>query len=188
MARAGKGGGRDGSGGGDAALWTHVTRTVAPLRRRRSLQPATPAAAPAPQKPARPARPRPATRAPAPSAPAPALAPGAAAGLDRRTATRLRRGQLAVEGRLDLHGMTRDQAADALQRFLAASRAAGRRCVLVITGKGRRGETGGVIRAELPHWLNRPALRPMVVAFAQARPRDGGAGAFYVYLRRTRAT
>jgi len=184
---------RDDDKNDDAALWTHVARTVAPLKRRRAVRkPEAPKQEP--EKPARPAKPpRPMARVPVapPPATAPELAAGAAPGLDRRTATRLRRGKLAVEGRIDLHGMTRDQAADTLGRFLRSAQARGKRCVLVITGKGLRGEkgggeTGGVIRAELPRWLNGAGLRPIVVAFAQAQPGDGGAGAFYVYLKRER--
>jgi DNA-nicking Smr family endonuclease len=125
-------------------------------------------------------------RSAAPPPTAPELAPGAAPGLDRRTAMRLRRGRLDIEASLDLHGMTRAAAHGALTSFVLAARRRGLRCVLVITGKGLRGEGAGVIRAELPHWLNDPSLRPSIVAYAQAQPRDGGAGAFYVYIRRDR--
>lgn len=185
--------------GDDHDLWAHVTRTVTPLRKRKPLgaRAARPdkdeqSAAPAPpEKPPKkrrgrvPAAPQP---KPAPPRPVPALAPGAAPGLDRRNAMRLRRGQLPIEGRIDLHGMTVDEAGTALRRFLMMARAQGKRCVLVITGKGTRGPggEGGAIRRELPLWLNGPGLRPLVVAFAQAHAKDGGSGAFYVYLRRER--
>jgi DNA-nicking Smr family endonuclease len=114
----------------------------------------------------------------------PPLAAGAPAGLDRRTARRLRRGELPIEDWLDLHGRTQEEAHAALGRFLAAAEAAGRRCVLVITGKGARGEGGGVLRRMVPRWLNEPANRARVVALAPARPRDGGEGALYLLLRR----
>jgi DNA-nicking Smr family endonuclease len=78
-----------------------------------------------------------------PPAPAPALAAGAALGLDRRTATRLRRGQLSIEARLDLHGMILVEAETALGRFLKFAHGRGMRCVLVITGKGLRGPGTG---------------------------------------------
>jgi DNA-nicking Smr family endonuclease len=119
--------------------------------------------------------------------PAPPLAAGTAPGLDKRNLNRLRRGQLSIDGRIDLHGMTRDEARTALLAFLAFQLERGARCVLVITGKGVRGRGTGVIRAALPHWLNDAVLRPGVVAFAEAQPKDGGAGAFYVYLRRRRS-
>lgn len=178
----------------DAALWAEVARTVRPLKRRRPAMPAT-ASETAAGKPAATGRKKPKGRLPKAVQPAPPprampeLAAGLAPGLDRRNALRLRRGELPIEGRVDLHGMTLEQAAGALRRFVLASRKAGRRCVLVITGKGGRGpgQEGGAIRRELPRWLNGGDLRPMVVAFTEAQPKDGGGGAFYVYLRRERA-
>ena len=126
-------------------------------------------------------------RPPPPPPDLPALDRGVAAGVDKRTATRLRRGQIAIEGRIDLHGLTQEDAYQALSAFLAGSQEAGRRCVLVITGKGLRPDGSvGVIRAALPHWLNQPHNRPRVLAFAGAAPRDGGEGALYVLLRRKR--
>ena len=117
----------------------------------------------------------------------PELRHDAQPGLDKRTAARLRRGQLPVEGRIDLHGLTQDEAHRALSAFLDASLAAGRRCVLVITGKGL-GPDGsvGVLRAAVPRWLNEAGIRRHVLAFQQAQPRDGGGGALYVLLKRSR--
>ena len=114
----------------------------------------------------------------------PRLDPVAPAGLDRRTARRLKRGQLAVEARLDLHGKTQSQAHDALRRFIRESRMARRRCVQVITGKGSvaSGE-GGVLRRMTPRWLNEPGLRRHIVAIANAPASGGGAGALYVLLK-----
>ncbi len=97
---------------------------------------------------------------------------------------RLRRGRMRAEARLDLHGMTRDEAHQALGEFLADARAAGRRCVIVVTGRGSVSAGGGVLRNETPRWLNTPALRPLVLGFAEAQPKDGGSGALYVLLRR----
>ncbi|MGH6953750.1 MAG: Smr/MutS family protein, partial [Alphaproteobacteria bacterium] len=117
----------------------------------------------------------------------PELQAGAAIGLDKRTAERLRRGQLPIEATVDLHGMTQAEAHGALGAFLARCHAHGRRSVLVITGKGARSERGeGVLRATVPRWLNAPENRARVLAFATAQPKDGGAGALYVLLRRVR--
>ena len=173
----------------DADLWGRIAGTVKPLKRRPGAAPldqpagnAEAAAKAPPGKPPRSAKPRP---------PAPAreslmpLGPGAAPGLDKRTAQRLRRGQIGIEGRIDLHGMTRVEAHRNLTDFLTSSAIAGRRCVLVITGKGLG---SGILRSEFPRWLNEAALRPLILSFAPAQPRDGGGGAFYVYLRRTRAS
>ncbi len=117
----------------------------------------------------------------------PELKSGASPGLDKRTAVRLKRGQLAIDGRIDLHGMTQDKAHRALEKFLTASQGAGKRCVLVITGKGLRptGETG-VLRNLVPRWMNAPAIRGRVLSFCTAQPRDGGTGALYVLLKRKR--
>lgn len=141
---------------------------------------------------------------PAPPPPKPVIQPahldehvhGLAPGVDRRLQLRLKRGQLPIEGRIDLHGLGRDRAQDALNGFLGRSEAMGHRCVLVITGKGqRRVETGdwesdarevGVIRAALPGWLRGYPNGGRVLAFSRAQPKDGGGGAWYVLLRRRR--
>ncbi len=90
---------------------------------------------------------------------------------------------MAIEARLDLHGKTQDEAHRELSSFIARAQAQGKRLALVITGKGREGK--GVLRESVPRWLNEPALRGRVLALTNAQPRDGGAGALYVLLRRT---
>lgn len=116
----------------------------------------------------------------------PALNTGVAAGMDARNMDRLKRGRIRPEAKLDLHGKTRDQAHRALEEFLARAQADGRRCVIVVTGRGRLSEGGGVIRSEVPHWLNLAPNRSRILGFAQAQPRDGGSGALYVMIRRLR--
>ncbi len=168
----------------EALLWRHVTDGVVPLG---DGTVAVPEDAP-PEEPAATdemARQAPPPRPPPPTVPdLPRLAPGTVAGVDKRTAARLRRGQLPIEGRLDLHGLTQAEAHRELGGFLAAAQDGGRRCVLVITGKGRGAEGGGVLRAAVPRWLNEPGQRERVVIFCHATPRDGGEGALYVLLRR----
>ena len=100
---------------------------------------------------------------------------------------RLKRGRIRPEATLDLHGKTRDEAHRILATFLARAQGDGRRCVIVVTGKGRIGEGGGVIRNEVPRWLNLAPNRGRILGFAQAQPRDGGAGALYVLLKRARS-
>lgn len=178
----------------DSALWRQIAGTVKPLRRRTSPPAVQSDETEAPKATATP-KPRSPARKPGAAAPTllprqveQPLMPGRVAGLDKRTAQRLRRGQLPIEGRIDLHGMTQAEAHANLLRFVTASAKAGRRCVLVITGKGLRGSAGtGVLRSELPRWLNEPVLRPLILSFAPAQPKDGGGGAFYVYLRKARA-
>lgn len=116
----------------------------------------------------------------------PALSHGSLADIDRRTAQRLQRGRLPIEATLDLHGMTQAAAHAALAGFIARSAAAGRRCVLVVTGKGSGREDSGVLRRQVPHWLNQAPLRADVLAFDHARPEHGGLGALYLLLKRRR--
>ena len=105
--------------------------------------------------------------------------------LDRRTAERFRRGRMDIDGRIDLHGMTQAQAHGALAAFIHRAWAEGRRCVLLITGKGGF-SGGGVLRQTAPRWLSEPVLARMILAVEQAQAKDGGDGAFYVLLRRRR--
>jgi DNA-nicking Smr family endonuclease len=106
-------------------------------------------------------------------------------GLDRKIVKRLRRGELAVQSHLDLHGRTLDEAYEALMRFITSSRRAHHRCVLVIHGRGLHSPTpAAVLKEGVVRWLSRGRLSREVLAFASARPHDGGAGAVYVLLRR----
>jgi len=107
-------------------------------------------------------------------------------GFDKKTEMKLRKGSLPVEGRLDLHDMTQAEAFPALIRFVERAYAAGKRTLLVITGKGRVGEGGGVLRRALPHWLEDSRIAAMVLSAVPATLKDGGAGAFYVRLRKRR--
>jgi DNA-nicking Smr family endonuclease len=167
----------------DSALWERATREVKQLRPRSA--PLRPKPPPAPGAP-----PRAAVQPPPAALTLPPLTLDRPAGLDRANAERLKRGKHRVEARLDLHGMTQDEAHQELAGFIGGARAAGKRCVLVITGrgalKGLQG-VGGVLRAAVPRWLDEPGFRPHVLAIATAQPRDGGAGALYVMLRRAPA-
>lgn len=102
-------------------------------------------------------------------------------GLPRRVLTDLRRGRWILQGQIDLHGLTRDEARAALAHFLHDSLAQGKRCLRVIHGKGH-GSPGKVsILKQLSRgWL---AQRDEILAFCQAGPHDGGGGALLVLLR-----
>jgi DNA-nicking Smr family endonuclease len=124
---------------------------------------------------------------PAPPAPTPtpreetaAPVPPPSRGLDRRSAQRLKRGQMPIEARLDLHGMTQEEAHRALGAFIARSHGAGLRAVLIITGKS------GVLHGAAPRWLEEGDNRGRVLAASRAQKQHGGAGALYVLLRRRR--
>ena len=101
---------------------------------------------------------------------------------DRKGEKRVKRGRLELAGRIDLHGHTQASADALLRNFLARSRAVGARCVLVITGKGRGGE--GVLRRNFLDWVQGPEASQFVSGYSEAHARHGGAGAFYLFLRR----
>lgn len=110
---------------------------------------------------------------------------GRAHGVDRRLLRRLRRGDFSLQAHLDLHGLTRDEARDAVESFVARSRTLGRRCVLLVHGRGLNSrDQVPVLKPALVSWLSRGRLGRQVLAFATARPTDGGAGALYVLLRK----
>ena len=110
------------------------------------------------------------------------LRQGERAGIDGRTQRRLFRGDVPVDRRLDLHGLTAVRAESRLTQFIEAAARDECRCVLVITGKG-----AGILRGHVPDWLKRQPLSPHILALAEARPYDGGSGALYVLLRRKRS-
>ena len=114
------------------------------------------------------------------------LSHGSRDGLDRRKAERLSRGKLPIEASLDLHGLRQAEAHRRLETFLAESQAAGKRCVLVVTGKGLHKEEAGVLRSAVPRWLNEAPNRSRVLSFDYAQQKHGGTGAIYVLLRRRR--
>jgi DNA-nicking Smr family endonuclease len=163
----------------DRLLWREAVRAVRPLPGREA------AASPPARTP--PIHPLPAPalrrRAGQPDRP-PAL--DRFSGIDRANAERLKRGLHPIEARLDLHGMTQAEAHRALAAFVRQSHDAGRRCVLLITGRGLGPNGPGVLKLAVPRWLEEPGLRRQILAIAPARPQDGGAGALYVLLRRHR--
>ena len=94
----------------------------------------------------------------------------------------MRRGKLEIGAQLDLHGHTQDTARAVLARFLRAAQARGESAVIVVTGMGRAGE--GVLKRRLPEWLAERDVRPFISGYAQAHRAQGGAGAFYVFIKR----
>lgn len=111
--------------------------------------------------------------------------------MDAKLHGRMVRGKVMPEARIDLHGMTLAEAHPELIRFLLNAQSVGLRLVLVITGKGKRGDDSGPIpqrmgalRHQVPQWLRMPPLSHAVLQVSQAHLKHGGAGAYYVYLRR----
>jgi DNA-nicking Smr family endonuclease len=163
----------------DRAEWAHYVRTVTAFSGRDIPIATEPAARP------------PAPPKSVPAAATPVVKPAARpvhlvtgehpAGLDKSSWNRFRTGKLPALRTLDLHGRTAQSAFHALERFLHAAYAEELRCVEIITGRGA-GEHGGVIRRELPHWLNLPTLRPLVLA--ASHPHERNTGSTRLLLRR----
>ena len=122
---------------------------------------------------------KPATKAP--SRPVPKKLPMPDSHLDPKSRRRLARGTIAIDKRIDLHGLTAARARSRLTGFLTAAAQAGNKWVLVITGKGRAGH--GVLRREVPLWFGQPPLDRLVIAYEPAAAAHGGGGALYVRLR-----
>jgi DNA-nicking Smr family endonuclease len=114
--------------------------------------------------------------------PKPPVAPPAPADIEPGRKRRIVREREPIDLVLDLHGLDQDRARSALMRFLVQAHAEGERAVLVITGKGSRGD--GVLRRQTPEWLADPSLRPVVAGWSFAHRRHGGEGAIYVALKR----
>ncbi len=111
------------------------------------------------------------------------LQPDDMASVHRRTAQRLRRGQETPQATLDLHGYTQMQASHQFHQFLYEASQSGLRVVRVVTGYGKM--TGkGVLKAALPRWVNFPENRRLILTYHQARPEDGGSGAWILFLKR----
>jgi len=161
-------------------LWSTITRSIAPLKGRKRAEDAAEIAPAETRSTARPAA-SPAATPPRRTTPPP-LAP-----IDRRTKQRLARGATEIGGRLDLHGLTQAEAHAALARFLHGAQARDVKVVLVITGKGGSdGEGRGVLKRQVPLWLEGPELRSLVIGYDNAGIGHGGAGALYVRVRRGR--
>jgi DNA-nicking Smr family endonuclease len=172
--------------GDEHELWSGITRSIVPLKRRRPLprQHRQDKVRPHAERPPPPAHPRlesPPLRHPAPKA---APSPG---GLERRQKQRLARGTEPIDGRIDLHGKTQSEAHAALLGFLRHAQAQGARFVLVITGKGGGASGGrGILKRQVPLWLRLPEFRLLVLAAEDAHVTHGGEGALYVRMRRPR--
>ncbi len=177
--------------GEERALWSLVTRDVKPAKKKRRVRTAdTPpkkreaASLVPPGASGRlPSQSGDGKKPPAPRrrTPPPAFGAGDPAA-DRRAA----KGSIPIERTLDLHGLSEAGAHARVTRFILAAQADGVRLVLVITGKGaaRGGEGRGVIRRRFVDWVEAAPLRAAIARVAQAKPKDGGEGAFYVFLKR----
>ena len=109
---------------------------------------------------------------------------GETSGIDRTSARRMKRGQVLIEDRLDLHGLSKEQAQKEVKAFIGSAVQKNFRHVLIITGKGRDGH--GILREKVPEWLKDAPLCYHLNAISYAQPKDGGKGALYIRLKRQR--
>jgi DNA-nicking Smr family endonuclease len=162
----------------DRVLWNLVARSAKPLKGKRAVD--------IPEPPSVSMEDAMETVAPKPAV-SPAVRPPkqiVSHSLDRTTHEKLAKGRLPIEGRVDLHGMSQEQAYSLLLSFLHRAHAGGVRYVLVITGKGSSSGGEGVLRRAVPAWLSTAPFRPLVSSHDHAARNHGGAGALYVRLRR----
>jgi DNA-nicking Smr family endonuclease len=169
----------------ERVLWATFTKAIEPLRSAPTSAPdeGDDAVTHIPKPARQAARPAKAVHVSPPVPPKPAAPPLTALG--RRMKQRVARGKESIDGRLDLHGYTQNEAHAALLRFLRNAHARDARLVLVITGKGRGGEPG-VLRRQVPQWLGLPEFRSLVIGFEDAHITHGGEGALYVRVRSAR--
>jgi DNA-nicking Smr family endonuclease len=179
----------------DWHLWAEVAETISPLRPRRlrAVLKLAQEPLPLPVTPP-PPRPKPVKLPPPMPSYTPSGKPGRQAGqvIEPKLRRKLGRGQVEIDGTIDLHGMRQAEAHAALTRFVHARVNRGDRTLLVITGKGLKKVDGdasviverGVLRSMLPIWLSEPSLAPFIAGWDVSAQGHGGEGAYYVRLRR----
>jgi DNA-nicking Smr family endonuclease len=100
-------------------------------------------------------------------------------------AKRIDQGKLDIDGRLDLHGLTKLLAMEKFINYINDAYAKGKRMLLVITGKGKNSESGqGKLKQALLEWVNLPLVANKILRCTPAKQQHGGAGAFYIFLRK----
>lgn len=156
-------------------VWDHVSRTVRPRRKPKGKGSAKPLPLQGPT------REDFANMLRIPAVEAPRAKP-LPQSLDVNQDKRVRRGRVEVDAKIDLHDMTQTDAKPALHRAVMRASNRNKRCLLVVTGKGLRGD--GVLRRSFPIWIADPAVRPLIATYAPAHLRHGGGGAWYVFLKR----
>ena len=159
----------------DLQLWAAYSQTLKllPGKKRLPVEPdsvTTEPQAPEPEAPASKIKIRPQAKQVEVGSPPP--------GLDKSSWRKFHRGESRASRVLDLHGMTAARAHHATLQFLLNAHAEQLRVVEIITGKGE------VLLRELPHWLNAPQLRPLILALAH--PHAANTGSVRILLRRTR--
>lgn len=104
--------------------------------------------------------------------------------LEKPVKRKLARGNLALEARIDLHGLIQSDAHGILLDFLLRAHDRGLRHVLVITGKGSSYGSEGALKRAVPLWFSKPEFRFLISSYEPAARQHGGEGALYVRLSR----
>lgn len=179
----------------DLNLWAEVTKSITPAKRDDVLFPQKNAAKPSSGKPPKKATTsagmktnssaqKPSAKSEVKPADLRSSVPVMRAGIDNASAKRLTKGHFTIDETIDLHGKTEAVAHKALLQFVQQASHRGARTLLIITGKGAAGQ--GVLRRKVPDWLQEYPLKSHILAISQASPKDGGGGALYIRLRRSR--
>lgn len=202
----GKGSRKEPASNEDEAIWKYTAATIEPLKRgkprvhvsdRVTTDTPTAKMPPPPQESSKKRAVlkhetvKPSTTAQAVS---PQRAPPDLSEFDRNSARKIRGGRIGIEARVDLHGLRQSEAHATLRAFLFRSQSRGLRFVLIITGKGKSGSASdspyenyenerGVLKRNVPRWLEEPDVRSIVVSYTTAAIQHGGEGAIYVHLR-----
>ena len=165
----------------DANLWNEFSAGVKRKKPTAKIEVKTPEAKiPTPQKKvAKPVPAMPVAAKPVVARPIPPLRIGQQGGVDSALFRKLKRGNIRIESRLDLHAMTREQAWRQVSQWIPQCRNNDKRCLLLVTGKGT-----GALQSSVPLFLNHIEIRSSVLCCLEAAPKDGGSGAFYIYLKR----
>ena len=108
--------------------------------------------------------------------------------VNREVAKRLHKGEFSLQGHIDLHGLTVEDARQVFEHFLKESIATGKRMVLIVHGRGLSSPAAPILKSKVIEWLTTGPWRKWVMAFTSARLCDGGTGATYVLLRKRPAT
>jgi DNA-nicking Smr family endonuclease len=171
----------------DRILWGKVARTARPLPGRMDelAEFEAPAKEPTGEKPGMTGRARATAEPPAGLPPEkPKRAVPVHHPLEKPVKRKLSRGHLAIEARIDLHGMVQSEAHGFLLQFLLRAHDRGLRHVLVITGKGTSFGSDGALKRAVPLWFSLPEFRGLISSYEPAARNHGGDGALYVRLSR----
>ena len=118
---------------------------------------------------------------------------GGSKSMDQKALKKLKKGKFTPEAKLDLHGLTSEQAHRVLMPFIINNYKQNKRLVLVITGKGEKNNNNtygssslGVLKKKVPQWLRIKPVNDCILDIVESHQKDGGSGALYVYLKKNK--